>query len=292
MPRSVAEIQAEIAKVKQEIATRDMYRQPQSQVGWATYVGTGDRGLLDAYQNREYQYNNMLKQQSFQAAEAALNRKFQEAEAALNRKFQEAEAAKNRMLQEKIARMNKSAASEDRHNEAYLQYQKYVLAREKLKAQGLDTSELDLQINHLADKFGFGKPQEAEYDLNKDVNYVIAQSAAYDAINNPLNDGSEDTLESIRERVAQFHTPEAAKELARLDREIKKRDKAIAESAAIDAAIKKYYKTGELDDLLIQLDFEEAGTAGNRHLIRGKKVYRRPKSKEPVVKSTVSPISN
>ena len=85
MPRSVAEIQAEIAKVKQEIATRDMYRQPQSRVGWASYVGTGDRGLLDAYQNREDQYNKMMKQQQFQAAEAALARKFQEAENERNR---------------------------------------------------------------------------------------------------------------------------------------------------------------------------------------------------------------
>lgn len=279
MPRSVAEIQAEIAKVKQEIAARDMYRQPQSQVGWATYVGTGDRGLLDAYQNREDQYNKMMKQQAFQAAEAALNRK-----------FQEAEAVKNRTLQEKIAKMNRSAASEDRQNEAYLQYQKFVLAREKLKAQGLDTSEVDLQINHLADKFGFGKPQETEYDLNKDVNYILAQSGAYDAINNPLNDNSEDTLEYMRDKVSQFHTPESAKELARLDREIKKRDKYIAEQKAIDAAIKKYYKTGELDDLLIQLDFEEAGTAGNRRLIRGKKVYRRPGGGG--TKPAAGPISN
>ncbi|MBO6194697.1 MAG: hypothetical protein J6O00_11205 [Clostridiales bacterium] len=281
MPRSVAEIQAEIAKVKQEIAARDMYRQPQSQVGWATYVGTGDRGLLDAYQNREDQYNKMMKQQTFQAAEAALNRK-----------FQEQEAIKNRMLQEKIARMNRSAASEDRQNEAYLQYQKYVLAREKLKAQGLDTSELDLQINHLADKFGFGKPQETEYDLNKDVNYVLAQSGAYDAINNPLNDGSEDTLESIRERVAQFHTPEAAKELARLDREIKKRDKAIAFNEQLSKDIANYWKTGIMSDLMIELNFEESGVAGNRSLLRGKKVYRRPKYKEPGAKPVVSPISN
>ena len=280
MPRSVAEIQAEIARVKQEIAARDMYRQPQTQVGWGSYIVEGDRGMLDAYQNREDQYNKMMKQQAFQAAEAALNRK-----------FQEAEAAKNRTLQEKIAKMNRSAASEDKQNEAYLQYQKFVLAREKLKAQGLDTSEVDLQINHLADKFGFGKPQETEYDLNKDVNYILAQSGAYDAINNPLNDNSEDTLEYMRDKVSQFHTPESANELARLDREIKKRDKYIADQKAIDAAIKKYYKTGELDDLLIQLDFEEAGTAGNRHLIRGKKVYRN-KSKPGGNKPANGPISN
>ena len=85
MPRSVAEIQAEIAKVKQEIATRDMYRQPRTQVGWASYVGNGDRGLLDAYQNREDQYNKMMKQQQFQAAERALQQKFQEQENERNR---------------------------------------------------------------------------------------------------------------------------------------------------------------------------------------------------------------
>lgn len=85
MPRSVAEIQAEIAKVKQEIAARDMYTQPQSNVGWGSYIVSGDRGLLDAYQNREDQYNKMLKQQQFQAAEAALARKFQEQENERNR---------------------------------------------------------------------------------------------------------------------------------------------------------------------------------------------------------------
>lgn len=280
MPRSVAEIQADIAKVKQEIATRDMYRQPQSQVGWASYVGTGDRGLLDMYQNREDQYNKMMKQQVFQAAEAALNRKFQEQENERNRK--------NAMA---MAKLSKESASEDRQNEAYLQYQKYVLAREKAKAQGIDTSELDLQINHLADKFGFSKPQEAEYDLNKDVNYILAQSGAYDAINNPLNDGSEDSLESIRERVAQFHTPESAKELARLDREIKKRDKAIAFKEQLDKDIANYWKTGNMSDLMIELGFEEAGVAGNRSLLRGKKVYRRP-GKKGGTKPAVGPISN
>lgn len=101
MPRSVAEIQAEIAKVKQEIAARDMYRQPQTQVGWGSYIVDGDRGMLDTYQNREDQYNKMMKQQAFQAAEAALNRK-----------FQEAEAAKNRQNALDIAKLNKSNDSD------------------------------------------------------------------------------------------------------------------------------------------------------------------------------------
>lgn len=103
MPRSVAEIQAEIARVKQEIAARDMYRQPQTQVGWGSYIVDGDRGMLDAYQNREDQYNKMMKQQAFQAAEAALNRK-----------FQEQENERNRQNAIKLALANKSLANDEK----------------------------------------------------------------------------------------------------------------------------------------------------------------------------------
>lgn len=269
MPRSIEEIQNDIAKVKAEIALKNKYMNgysaPTSNRGWGAYF-QGDRSVHQKALDEQTAWARALQQQEFQAAEADANRRLQESEGEANRK-----------MQLKIAGMNKTAAAEDRQNEAYLQYQKYVLAREKAKAQGLDTSELDLQINHLADKFGFSKPQEEAYDVNKDVNYVLAQSSAYDAINNPLNDNSEDSLEYMRNRVSEFHTPESAKELARIDREIKKRDKYIAQEAAIKAAIDNYWKTGVLDDLLIQLDFEEAGTAGNRHLLRGKKVYRRPK---------------
>ena len=269
MPRSIEEIQNDIAKVKAEIALKNKYMNgysaPTSNRGWGAYF-QGDKSVHQKALDEQTAWARALQQQEFQAAQAEENRRLQAAEAEANRK--------NAL---KIAGMNKAAAAEDRQNDAYLQYQKYVLAREKAKAQGLDTSELDLQINHLADKFGFSKPQEEAYDVNKDVNYVLAQSSAYDAINNPLNDNSEDSLEYMRDRVSQFHTPESAKELARIDREIKKRDKYIAQEAAIKEAIKNYFNTGILDDLLIQLDFEEAGTTGNRHLIRGKKVYRNSK---------------
>lgn len=124
MPRSVAEIQADIAKVKQEIATRDMYRQPQTQVGWASYVGTGDRGLLDAYQNREDQYNKMMKQQVFQAAEAALNRKLQEQENERNRK--------NAI---EIAKLSKESASDDKRKVEDRERDKNLLAAELAQAE-------------------------------------------------------------------------------------------------------------------------------------------------------------
>jgi len=124
MPRSVAEIQAEIAKVKQEIAARDMYRQPQSQVGWGSYIVEGDRGMLDAYQNREDQYNKMMKQHAFQAAEAALNRK-----------FQEAEAAKNRQNALDIAKLSKESVSDDKRKAAMKEREKEMLAAELAQAE-------------------------------------------------------------------------------------------------------------------------------------------------------------
>lgn len=147
MPRSVAEIQAEIAKVKQEIATRDMYRQPQSRVGWATYVGTGDRGLLDAYQNREDQYNKMMKQQQFQAAEAALARK-----------FQEAENERNRENALKIASMNKEDVASDKEIARVK-----AAAKERLEAE-LAQAEYDDAINKV--------------DLDKPETILAAKKAA------------------------------------------------------------------------------------------------------------------
>ena len=118
MPRSVAEIEADIARVKQEIAARNTYKQPQTRVGWGSYIVEGDRGMLDAYQNRENQYNQMLQQQAFQSAERALQQK-----------FQEEEARKNRDLQLEIAKMNKESAREDKMDEYELNYRKAIAAR-------------------------------------------------------------------------------------------------------------------------------------------------------------------
>lgn len=163
MPRSVAEIQAEIAKVKQEIAARDMYRQPQSRVGWATYVGTGDRGLLDAYQNREDQYNKMMKQQAFQAAEAALNRK-----------FQEQENERNRQNALELTLTNKSLANDEKLDDYMRQRNRaantYSYAQAQLDAankdgnkEAIDKATLDLalakhDLDYYNKKVGYKEP--------------------------------------------------------------------------------------------------------------------------------------
>lgn len=223
MPRSVAEIQAEIAKVKQEIATRDMYRQPQSRVGWASYVGTGDRGLLDAYQNREDQYNKMMKQQQFQAAEAALARK-----------FQAAENERNRQNAYDIAIMNKGAAAEDKRDEAKLRLEKLAIAKSEAERIGGDTRQLDAEIKYLIDKYGFNKVESKEYNPRESSDYILAKFSAVDKDSKP-----EEIEEAIND-ISKLSTPEAAKRLAELDKLKTKKDNAIAQTKKV-----KSWKPGE-----------------------------------------------
>lgn len=153
MGRSIEEIQADIARVKAEMALRNKYEQgfnqPQTRTGWSSYIVNGDRGLLDAYQNRENQWKNQMQQQDFQAKEADYNRK----------------------LQEKIAGMNKAAADVDKMDENMLNRNKAVVrynyaksALEAAKRSGIIDDEEKATMDLALAK------HELEY-WNKRVNY-------------------------------------------------------------------------------------------------------------------------
>lgn len=88
MPRSIDEIKADIARTQAEINMRNQYtqgfNQPQTRVGWGSYIVNNDRGLLDAYQNREAQWKLAKEQQEFQALQNEEQRKLTEAIAKMN----------------------------------------------------------------------------------------------------------------------------------------------------------------------------------------------------------------
>jgi hypothetical protein len=159
MARSIEEIQADIARVKAEMALRDKYEQgfnqPQTRTGWSSYIVNGDRGLLDAYQNRENQWKNQMQQQDFQAKEADYNRK----------------------LQEKIAAMNKSAADVDKkladersYNNARTRYDYALRALKSIPKENRDEREIaerDLalaehELNYYSKKLNIDKPKTTE----------------------------------------------------------------------------------------------------------------------------------
>ena len=270
MPRSVAEIQAEIAKVKQEIATRDMYRQPQSRVGWASYVGNGDRGLLDAYQNREDQYNKMMKQQQFQAAEAALARK-----------FQEAENERNRQNALKIASMNKSTALEDKRDEAKLRLEKLVIAKSEAERVGGDTRQLDAEIKYLTDKYGFEQSSSEPYDAKKKVEYHIAKNKEISANHNTIEE-----IQSAMDDIEGFDTPQAIELYVKLEKERIKRERMDKNGATLQAEIDAYNnKDGGLSTYLTNAGYKEIIVPGGYALVNPKGKIVKP------VKSGKSPKS-
>lgn len=111
---------------------------PNADAGWASYIISGDRGILDSYQNREAQKAQLLKQQEFQAAEAALARK-----------FQEAEAEKNRQNARDIAGMNKEVAVSDKE-----------IARTKAAAKDrLDAELAQAEYDDAINKVDIDKPE-------------------------------------------------------------------------------------------------------------------------------------
>ena len=70
----LAQLNAEIEKVKKQLATRqskyEEVPQPKTQVGWSSYIVNNDRGMLDKYQDAERQWYN-LKEQERHAKELA-----------------------------------------------------------------------------------------------------------------------------------------------------------------------------------------------------------------------------
>lgn len=228
MARSIEEIQADIAKVKARMALKEQnqYRQPQSRVGWGSYIVSGDRGMLDAYQNRENAWNTMMEQQMFQAEQNA----------------------KNRRLQERLAKVNKATAMDDKRAATEDRLAKLKILREGIASKGGDTRETDIDIERIYKTYPDLKPIDdgTDFDPRKTVDYVLADAEAYNA-----KDNSVEELESMASKVAKFNTPESIRALNRLDKEIKTRKKNDLTGKTIRDAIARFNtKTGDLPTVL------------------------------------------
>lgn len=174
MPRSVAEIEADIAKVKAEMALRDKYErgfnQPQTKVGWGSYIVSGDRGMLDQYQNRENQWKNMQEQQAYQAAERALQQKFQDEQAFKNRQFQAEQAVENRQLQKELAELNRRIADEDKMDE-YMRMRSKAQTSLNYAKQRLDATPKENKAEYEAAQRDLALAQHDLDYYNKKVGY-------------------------------------------------------------------------------------------------------------------------
>ena len=264
----MAYIDDRIAELEQRIAEKKAYQRMYPSHKYAStwdYVAEGDRSGFDRMDAEEAAYRNMLAQQAQQLNVLKAQQAFTAKENELNR-----QNAKD------IAAMNRTDANVAKLDAIEKELNNLVITKQTLDAQGKDSREVTARIEQIYNRYpSIQRPQLQEYDPETDVNYVLAKSGEM----NYMDNAGENELEDMLATVKNYRTPEAAKERVRLEREIVKRNKAAQFKEQLDIEIEEYWKTGIMGDLMLQLGFEEAGVAGNRHLLQGKKIHRRPKKK-------------
>lgn len=264
----MAYIDDRIAELEQRIAEKKAYQRMHPSHKYAStwdYVAEGDRSGFDRMDAEEAAYRNMLAQQAQQLNMLKAQQDFNAEQNDLNRKNAKDIAAMSR-TDSNVAKLD--AIEKELNN--------LVITKQTLEAQGKDYREVNARIEQIYNRYPeIQRPQLPEYDPETDVNYVLAKSGEMNYVDN----AGENELEDMLATVKNYRTPEAAKERVRLEREIIKRNKAAQFKEQLAKDIANYWKTGIMSDLMLQLGIEEAGVAGNRHLLQGNKIHRRPNKK-------------
>ena len=264
----MAYIDDRIAELEQRIAEKRAYQRMYPSHKYAStwdYVAEGDRSGFDRMDASEAAYRNMLEQQSQQLNMLKAQQDFTTRENELNR---------NNAI--KLATMNRTDSNVSKLDAIEKELNNLLITKQTLDAQGKDSREVTARIEQIYKRYPeIQRPELQEYDPETDVNYVLAKSGEM----NYMDNAGENELEDMLATVKNYRTPEAAKERVRLEREIVKRNKAAQFKEQLAKDIANYWKTGIMSDLMLQLGIEEAGVAGNRYLLQGKKIIRRPDKK-------------
>lgn len=264
----MAYIDDRIAELEQRIAEKRAYQRMNPSHKYAStwdYVAEGDRSGFDRMDASEAAYRNMLEQQAQQLNMLKAQQDFTTRENELNRK--------NAI---KLATMNRTDSNVSKLDAIEKELTNLLITKQTLDAQGKDSREVTARIEQIYKRYPeIQRPELQEYDPETDVNYVIAKSGEM----NYMDNAGENELEDMLTKVKKYRTPEAAKERVRLEREIIKRNKAAQFKEQLDKEIAEYWNTGIIGDLMLELGIEEAGVAGNRYLLQGKKILRRPYKK-------------
>lgn len=264
----MAYIDDRIAELEQRIAEKRAYQRMYPSHKYAStwdYVAEGDRSGFDRMDASEAAYRNMIAQQAQQLNMLKAQQDFNTEQNELNRKNAK-----------ELAYMSRTDANLSKLDAIEKELNSLLITKQTLDAQGKDSREVTARIEQIYNKYpSIQRPELPEYDPETDVNYVLAKSGEM----NYMDNAGENELEDMLATVKKYRTPEAAKERVRLEREIVKRNKAAQFKEQLAKDIANYWKTGIMSDLMLQLEFEEAGVAGNRYLLQGKKIYRIPSNK-------------
>lgn len=205
------------------------------------YYGTA----LNTMGQREFQEQEALKR----AQEAAL-------EAERNRKFQEAQQLKQIAANKELAMINAGVSNANKESEAQERLEKLLIQKGNLEANGMDTRDIDVSIARIYRDYPnlAGTENSEQWDPTQSVQYKLAQYGDYNA-----KDNTGEELFEAWNNLMGFKTPEAVKALAKIDKEIQKRDKADELNKQMQNEIDAF--KGNLTDKLINAGYtrEEAG---------------------------------
>lgn len=175
------------------------------------------------------------------------------------------QAAQQRDLMER----QMQAAKQESIDAAADRLTKLRIQKRNLASLGQDTSEVDVDIARIIKNYPDldVKVETPAYNPRGSVDYVLADVGS-------LNEESTvDELNKAIERVEGFNSPEAIKELNRLDKAKVKRIKMDEAKAKIDAAVGAWNGTG-LDDLLTNSGYKEEIRGDKIALIKGDRIIK------------------
>lgn len=226
----------QIAKVKEQIATRDAnrYNQPNTRVGWASYIIDNDRGLLDKYADAERAWYNKLKDQEH--AKELAYAQMQHAKELANTQMEQQAAyrmddnMKNRSLALNKLQYAEAALKNDTSNDPLIKagLERDVRnAKEELKywnkAVGLEDKEVsDTAINEIK--------EDVKEDV-KDDRTTEVQITDYSSITKIKNQAEKDSILKEMERNPAIKKNAAFKEQYNRIKDITPEDKKAADKA-------------------------------------------------------------
>lgn len=256
----LALVNKEIEDLKKQIAERKERQapQPNTRVGWASYIIEGDRGLLDKYADAERVWYNKLKDQELSKELAYAQRREQRA-------------------------INLNSA---RDTLAKLQ-----IMKDNAQQQGHDTRQIDLQMASIYRDYpelSIKDEVTKEYDPRKAVEYVIADVEDID------DNNTQEEIKEAQERISKFNTPESIKVLNKLDKALANRIKKEESQETYNNEIKSWINGGDTTKYLYNLGMETQFADDKERLVNkktGRVVAERPRNRTTTPTPRTTPTS-
>ena len=246
-------------------SNRPMPRVPSSWVGWASYINSGDRGLLSEFAEADKAWNMKKLEEEEKARQLISNIREKE----LDRKNAK-----------EIAGMNRSEASSAKLEAIEKELNSLIITKQTLDAQGKDSREVTARIEQIYKKYPNLQTTLStdEYDPRDNPDYQLAKISKVNAKNSTV-----EAIDEAIKAISKYKTPEVARRLAELDLELLARKKADESGETLQNEIKAFdTSTGNLSDYLANKKYTVAITAGGYKLIDPKgKVVKSPKPNKP-----------